>query len=52
MTDIQRAEFVSEINRYRQAISQTNSKYLKRDYLKKIKKMEKDLAEYDRYHKG
>ena len=52
MVDIRRTEFVSEMNRYRQAISQTDSKYLKRDYWKKLKKMEKDLAKYDKYHKG
>jgi len=52
MKDIQRDKFISEINKYQNAIKSTNSVYLKRDYLKKVKRMRKELEEYDRYKYG
>ena len=52
MTDIQREKFVAEIKRYEEAINNTKSEYLKRDYQKKLKKMKLELKEYDRYHNG
>ena len=49
--DKQRQKFVEEIKRLRKAVSTTESRYLKRDYLKAIKEMEIELREYDRYQK-
>lgn len=46
-------EYVIEINRLRKAVSETKSNYLKRDYGKKISRMEKELEEYRSYrYKG
>lgn len=52
MNDPQREKFISEINKYQTAIKSTDSIYLKRDYLKKLKRMRKELEEYDRYKYG
>lgn len=52
MKDSQRDKFVTEIHKYEIAIKSTKSVYLKRDYLKKLKRMRKELAEYDRYKYG
>lgn len=46
----QREKFVEEINRLKIAIAKTTSKYLKKDYTKQLKQMQKDLAEYDYWH--
>lgn len=43
------SEFVDEMNRLEEAICKTNSEYLKRDYSKALKKMERELADYDRF---
>lgn len=45
-----RDKFILEIKYYEDAINKTDSKYLKRDYQKKISKMRAELREYDRYH--
>ena len=47
----QREKFVLEMQRLVEEINKTNSPYLKRDYTKKLKKMRKELAEYDYYTK-
>ena len=52
MTDLQREKFITEINRYEDAIKKTTSKYLIKDYRKKILKMKSELKEYDRHHNG
>lgn len=49
MADKRRQEFVDEMNRIRQAIKRTDSEYLKRDYSKALKVMERELADYDRF---
>ena len=49
MADKRRQEFVDEMNRLEQAICNTHSEYLKRDYSKTLKKMKRELAEYDRF---
>ena len=51
MKDPQREKFLSEIERYKVAIKQTESPYLKRDYKKAIARMLRELKAYDRYHK-
>ena len=50
MKDTKRQEFVDEINRYKVALAKTKSPYLKKDYQKKIRQMERDLKDYDRFH--
>lgn len=50
MADKRRQEFVDEMNRIRQAIQRTDSEYLKRDYSKALKVMERELADYDRFY--
>ena len=52
MATSQRDKFVEEIKKYEDIITHTNSKYLKRDYQKKLVQMKLDLMEYDRYHKA
>jgi len=47
--DKQREAFVCEINRLRTAVRKTKSDFLKKDYGKAIRRMERELAEYDRY---
>lgn len=42
-------EHIAEINRLKSAIEKTQSKYLKKDYAKRIKRMESELAEYRRF---
>lgn len=39
---------LQEIERLKTAIKKTESKYLKRDYARAIRRMERELAEYDR----
>jgi len=43
---------IAEMDRLRKAIQKTESPYLKRDYQKKIRSMEKELEEYRRYRYG
>jgi hypothetical protein len=52
MNDDKREQFVEKINWYKSAIANTKSEYLKRDYQKAIKRMQKELREYDRLHKA
>ena len=47
----QREKFVAEIKRMEQAMSQTDSMYLRKDYDRGIKRMKRELAEYDRFHR-
>lgn len=42
---------IAEMERLKEAIKNTNSEYLKRDYSKKLKKMKSELVEY-RYWKS
>ena len=42
---------IAEMERLKEAIKNTNSEYLKRDYSKQLKKMESELLEY-RYWKS
>jgi hypothetical protein len=51
MNDTAREKFVSEITRLRFAAAKTKSPYLKRDYIKAIKRMESELTEYDKFKK-
>ena len=46
----QRDKFVAEIKRMEQAMSQTDSMYLRKDYNRGIKRMKRELLEYDRFH--
>lgn len=46
-----RNEFVAELQRLRESYNKTRSRFLKRDYGKAIKRMERDLREYDSYRK-
>ena len=47
--DKMRKKHIEEMERIRQAINNTESEYLKRDYLKALNQMQKDLLEYDMY---
>lgn len=49
--DKQRQKFVEEINQLRTTVNSTKSKYLKKDYLKAIRRMEIELKEYDAFQK-
>ena len=49
MVDKQREAVVAEISRLRVAIMRTQSKYLVADYSKAIKRLERELADYDRF---
>jgi hypothetical protein len=42
-------EYESEIERLKEAVAKTQSNYLKRDYGKKISRMQKELKEYRSY---
>lgn len=48
MENTQRKQFVDKINWYKSAIANTNSPYLKRDYQKAVKRMQRELKLYDR----
>ena len=48
-TDKARERHVKEMRRLQAAIEKTTSKSLVRDYMKALKRMLKDLEEYDRY---
>lgn len=45
-------EYLDEIGRLKTAIMKTESAYLKRDYSKRIKRMENELKEYRRFRYG
>ena len=47
--DIMRNKHIAEMQRLKTAIDKTNSEYLKRDYKKALKRMQRELKEYDRY---
>lgn len=47
--DKMREKHIAEMNRLRTAINKTDSVYLKNDYKKALKRMQKELDEYDRY---
>lgn len=49
--DKQRQKFIEEINRLKQAVKETESIYLKKDYKKAIREMEQELKEYDAFQK-
>ena len=49
MADKMRERHVKEMRRLQDAISRTTSKYLVRDYVRALKRMARDLEEYDRY---
>ena len=50
--DKMREKHIAEIERLKTAIEKTDSKYLKRDYKKALKRMSAELKEYDRYKRG
>ena len=50
--DKMREKHVAEMKRLKTAIAKTKSEYLKRDYSKALKRMERELKEYDRYKRG
>jgi len=45
-------EYIEEIDRLKTAIAKTSSPYLKRDYSKRVKRMENELREYRRFRYG
>lgn len=47
--DKMREKHIAEMERLKEAIARSTSPYLKRDYTKAYKRMERELAEYDRY---
>lgn len=47
--DKMREKHVAEMERLRVAIEKTKSFQLKRDYQKRLDRMQKELDEYDRY---
>ena len=47
--DKMREKHVAEMKRLKTAIAKAKSEYLKRDYSKALKRMERELKEYDRY---
>ena len=47
--DRQRDRFVKELERLRAACSKTSSEYLRKDYGKAIKDMERELRDYDNF---
>lgn len=44
-----REKHVEEMERLREALTKTQSNYLKRDYGKKLARMQKELNEYDKW---
>ena len=46
-----RQECIEKINRYKEIIATTDSLYLKRDYQKALKRMQKELRVYDQLQK-
>ena len=52
MSDTQRQEFTKKIKYYKTIIATTDSPYLKRDYQKAVKRMQRELRDYDRFHQS
>ena len=50
--DKMRKNRVAEIERLKTAMEKTDSEYLKRDYGKALKRMQRELSYYDRYKGG
>lgn len=50
--DEQRKKYVEKISRMADAVMRAKSPKLKNDYLKAIRRMERELMEYDRYRKA
>lgn len=50
MTDTERDKFVSDIERIKKALQNTDSEYLKRDYRKALKRKYRELKYYDKMH--
>ena len=50
--DKMREKHVAEMERLKTAMGKTDSEYLKRDYEKALKRMQKELKEYDKYKGG
>ena len=50
--DKQRQKFVDEMNRMKEAVEETNSDCLRNDYLKALKKMKRELKQYDNFKKA
>ena len=48
----QRDKYVSEIRRLEAAVKKTDSKFLKADYTKAIRRMKRELEQYDRFQMG
>lgn len=51
-SDRQRKEFVENMNRMREAALRTESKKLRRDYMKAVSRMHEELERYDAYKRG
>ncbi len=47
-----REKLIAEINRMEDAVNRTQSRHLKNDYQKGIKRLKRELAEYDRWRNG
>ena len=47
-----REKHLQEMEELRQAIRKTKSPYAKRDFVKALKRKERELREYDRWIKG
>lgn len=47
-----RDNYVAEIQRLEGAIRETRSGYLRRDYSKAVRRMRKELRDYDRFRSG
>ena len=50
--DKMRKNRVAEIERLKTAMEKTDSEYLKRDYGKALKRIQRELSDYDRYKGG
>ena len=50
--DKMREKHIAEMERLKNLIANTKSEYLKRDYEKALKRMQKELKEYDKYKGG
>lgn len=48
----ERQKFIAEMKRIQEEMHKTKSQYLRRDYRIALKEMQKDLADYDAFHKG
>ena len=48
----ERQKFIAEMKRIQESMHKTKSQYLRRDYRIALKEMQKDLADYDAFHKG